>query len=89
MENKESDAEETVPENAKDIVPPIDVDLMSHFVAIHRELTDRESAIVERVVSGLTAAEVRGWFLELSMLSVSAAAAKIRALLVVTDESAS
>jgi hypothetical protein len=86
MENKES---KVVPQNVNDVVPPIDVDLMSHFVAIHRELTDRESAIVERVVSGLTAAEVRRWFLELSMLSVSAAAAKLRALLAVTEETES
>jgi FixJ family two-component response regulator len=67
-------------------VPPIDVDLMAHFTAIHDELTERERAIVERVMSGLTAAEVRRWFLELSMVSVSDAAARIRALLEDTEE---
>nr|HEX4316246.1 hypothetical protein [Kofleriaceae bacterium] len=70
-----------VPENANDVLPPIDPSTMAHFVAVQSALTPEERAIASEVAAGLTAAELRAWFAELSKLSVPDSVARIRNLI--------
>lgn len=69
-----------VPENATDIVPPLEPALMAHFSAIQSSLTFEENAMVQRVASALSAGEIRVWFVALSKLTVEDAVARIREL---------
>lgn len=71
----------TVPENATDVIPPIDPQTMAHFVAVQSALTPEESAIAREVARELSAAELRAWFDELSKLSVPEAVEKVRKLI--------
>lgn len=70
----------SVPENATDVLPPIDPQTMAHFVAVQSQLTPEEGAIAREVAKELSAAELRAWFDELSKLSVPDAVAKVRKL---------
>lgn len=72
---------EMVPENAIDVLPPIEPAVMAHYIAVQNELTAMESAIVRRIASELNAGEVRVWFVALSKLAVPDAVAKIRQLI--------
>jgi hypothetical protein len=74
-------APETVPENATDVLPPIDPQTMAHFVAVQSALTPEEGAIAREVAKELSAAELRAWFDELSKLSVPEAVEKVRKLI--------
>lgn len=69
-----------VPENATDIIPPIEPAVMAHFMAIQSALTAEENAMVRRVASALSAGEVRVWFVALSKLTVEDAVLRIRDL---------
>ena len=64
-----------VMDDAFDVIPPIDPQTMSHFIAVQSALKPEEAAVAREVASKLTAAELRGWFDELSKLSVPDAAA--------------
>jgi hypothetical protein len=70
-----------VPENATDVLPPIDPQTMAHFIAVQSALTPEEGAIARDVAKELGAAELRAWFDELSKLSVPEAVAKVRKLI--------
>jgi hypothetical protein len=70
-----------VPENATDVLPPIDPQTMAHFVAVQSVLTPEESAIAREVAKELSATELRAWFDELGALSVPDAVAKVRKLI--------
>lgn len=74
-------APETVPENATDVLPPIDPQTMAHFVAVQSALTPEEGAIAREVAKELSAAELRVWFDELRKLSVPEAVEKVRKLI--------
>jgi hypothetical protein len=76
-----SAAQENVPENATDVLPPIDPQTMAHFIAVQSALTPEEAAIAREVAKDLSAAELRAWFDELSKLSVPDAVAKVRKLI--------
>ena len=78
MENRKA---ELVPENANDVLPPIDPAVMAHYVAIQNELTNTEAAIVRRIASALNAGEIRVWFVALSKLAVPDAVATLRKLI--------
>lgn len=69
-----------VPENANDVLPPIDPQTMAHFVAVQSALTAEEASLAREVAKELSAAELRAWFDELSTLSVPDAVAKVRKL---------
>lgn len=70
-----------VPENATDVLPPIDPQTMAHFVAVQSALTPEEAAIAREVARELSATELRTWFDELSKLDVTEAVAKVRKLI--------
>src|SRR5687767_8075688 len=70
-----------VPENATDVLPPIDPQTMAHFIAVQSALTPEEAAIAREVAKELSAAELRTWFDELSKLSVPDAVEKVRKLI--------
>ena len=76
-----TDAGAGVPENANDVLPPIDPAAMAHFIAVQAALTPEESAIARAVAAGLSASELRAWFEELRALSVPQAVEKIRVLI--------
>jgi hypothetical protein len=69
---------DVVPENATDVLPPIEPQMMTHFIAVQSGLAPDEAAIAREVVRELSAAELRAWFEELSRLSVLDAVAKVR-----------
>jgi hypothetical protein len=71
----------SVPDNANDVLPPIDPQTMAHFVAVQSALTPEESAIAREVAKELSAADLRAWFDELSTLSVPDAVTKVRKLI--------
>ena len=75
------DAVATVPENASDVLPPIDPQTMAHFIAVQSALTPEEGAMAREVAKELGAAELRAWFDELSKLSVPDAVEKVRKLI--------
>lgn len=80
---------ESVPDNALDIIPPIDPQTMAHFIAVQSALKPEEAAVAREVASKLTAAELRGWFDELSKLTVPQAVQKIRVLIAGNTEAVS
>lgn len=77
----EVNEESAVPENANDVLPPIDPQTMAHFVAVQSALTPEESAIAREVAKELSASELRAWFDELGKLSVPEAVEKVRKLI--------
>ncbi len=83
------EAEGEVPDNALDIIPPIDPQTMAHFIAVQSALKPEEAAVAREVASKLTAAELRGWFDELSKLTVPQAVQKIRVLVAGNTEAVS
>ena len=72
---------EPVPENATDVLPPIDPQTMAHFVAVQSALTPEEAAVAREVAKELSATELRAWFDDLSALSVPDAVAKVQKLI--------
>ncbi|MBX3156771.1 MAG: hypothetical protein KF773_12265 [Deltaproteobacteria bacterium] len=78
---KAVEAAEVVPENATDVLPPIDPQTMAHFIAVQSALAPEEAAIAREVAKELSAAELRAWFDELSKLAVPDAVAKVRKLI--------
>lgn len=74
------EAEGEVPDNALDIIPPIDPQTMAHFIAIQSALQPEEAALAREVASTLGPAELRAWFDELSKLTVAQAVQRIRVL---------
>ena len=79
----------TVPENATDVLPPIDPQTMAHFIAIQSALKPEEAVMARDVAGNLGAAELRAWFDELSKLSVPQAVQKIRVLIAGNTEAVS
>jgi hypothetical protein len=70
-------------------LPPIDPQTMAHFIAIQSALDPKEAALARDVASTLGPAELRGWFEELSKLSVPQAVQKIRVLIAGNTEAVS
>lgn len=88
VEAEEADGD-PVMDDAFDVIPPIDPQTMSHFIAVQSALKPEEAAVAREVASKLTAAELRGWFDELSKLSVPQAVQKIRVLIAGNTEAVS
>lgn len=63
------------------VPPPLDPRAMAHVIAIQAALEPNEVAYVKEVAKELSPAELRGWFDELSKLTVPQAVAKIRTLI--------
>ncbi len=61
--------------------PPLDPAAMAHVVAIQSALDPHEVAYIQEVARELSPAELRGWFDELSKLSVPDAIVRIRGLI--------
>ncbi len=70
-----------IPENASDVLPPIDAETMTHFIAIQSALKPEEAAVARDVAGNLSAAELHAWFDELKKLTVPQAVQKIRVLI--------
>jgi hypothetical protein len=62
-------------------LPPIDPQMMAHFIAVQSALTPEEAALAREVASELTATELRAWFDTLAALSVPDAVAKVRTMI--------
>lgn len=77
----DTDAHVPAPDNAHDVLPPIDPQTMAHFIAVQSALTPEESAIAREVAKDLTAAELRAWFDDLSKLTVPEAVERVRKLI--------
>lgn len=78
-----------LPDNATDVLPPIDPQTMAHFIAIQSALKPDEAAMARDVASNLPAAELHAWFDELKKLSVPQAVQKIRVLIAGNTEAVS
>jgi hypothetical protein len=63
------------------VPPPLDPTAMAHVIAIQAALEPNEVSYVKEVAKELSPAELRGWFDELSKLTVPQAVAKIRTLI--------
>lgn len=74
---------------ATDALPPMDPQTMAHFIAIQSALKPEEAALAREVAGNLGPAELRGWFDELSKLSVPQAVQKIRVLIAGNTEAVS
>ncbi len=70
-------------------LPPLDPATMAHFIAVQSALKPEEAALAREVASTLGPAELRGWFDELSKLSVPQAVQKIRVLIAGNTEAVS
>ena len=70
-------------------LPPIDPQMMAHFIAIQSALKPEEAALAREVASTLGPAELRGWIEELGKLSVPQAVQKIRVLVAGNTEAVS
>lgn len=62
-------------------LPPLDPTAMAHVVAIQSALEPHEVAYIQQVAKELSPGELRGWFDELSKLSVPDAVARVRNLI--------
>ena len=62
-------------------VPPLDPAAMAHVIAIQSALEPHEVAYVQAIAKEFSPAELRGWFDELSKLSVPDAVTRIRGLI--------
>jgi hypothetical protein len=78
-----------VPENATDVLPPIDPQTMAHFIAIQSALKPEEAAMARDVASNLSAHDLHAWFDELKKLTVPQAVQKIRVLIAGNTEAVS
>ncbi len=85
----EQNATNTVPENATAIIPPIDAETMTHFIAIQSALKPEEAALAREVAANFGAAELHAWFDELKKLTVPQAVQKIRVLIAGNTEAVS
>lgn len=81
--------EDVVPDNATDVIPPIDPETMAHFIAIQSALKPEEAALAREVAGNLRAAELHAWFDELKKLTVPQAVQKIRVLIAGNTEAVS
>ena len=72
-----ADAQEPLAEKTE-ALPPLDPNLMGHFIAIQAGLTPPEAALARQIAAELSPQEMRMWLAELSTLSVPDAVAKIR-----------
>ncbi len=70
-------------------VPPLDPTTMAHFIAVQSALKPEEAALAREVAGTLDPAALRGWFDELSKLSVPQAVQKIRVLIAGNTEAVS
>ncbi|MFN0246133.1 MAG: hypothetical protein ACKV2T_04445 [Kofleriaceae bacterium] len=82
-------AVDVVPDNATDVIPPIDPETMTHFIAIQSALKPEEAALAREVAGNLRAAELHAWFDELKKLTVPQAVQKIRVLIAGNTEAVS
>ncbi|MGE0402456.1 MAG: hypothetical protein AB7T06_37485 [Kofleriaceae bacterium] len=78
---KSSVIDTSVPENAAAIIPPIDAETMTHFIAVQSALKPEEAALAREVAGNLSAPELHAWFDELKKLTVPQAVQKIRTLI--------
>ncbi len=62
-------------------IPPLDPAAMAHVIAVQSALEPQEVAYVQAIAKEFSPAELRGWFDELSTLSVPDAVARIRGLI--------
>ena len=72
-----------------EVLPALDPQTMSHFIAIQSALKPEEAALAREVAGNLGPAELRSWFDELSKLSVPQAVQKIRVLIAGNTEAVS
>ena len=70
-------------------VPPIDPAAMAHVIAIQSVLEPQEVAYVQAIAKEFSPAELRGWFEELSKLSVPDAVTRIRGIIAGQKDGAS
>lgn len=80
---------DVVEQPAESALPPSDPQTMAHFIAVQSALKPEEAALAREVASTLGPAELRGWFDELSKLSVPQAVQKIRVLIAGNTEAVS
>jgi len=64
---------------------PLDPAAMAHVVAVQSALDPKEVAYIQQIAKELSPAELRGWFDELSKLSVPDAVARVRGLIARND----
>ena len=62
-------------------LPALDPAAMAHVIAVQSALEPQEVAYVQAIAKEFTPAELRGWFDELSKLSVPDAVTRIRGLI--------
>jgi len=62
-------------------LPPLEPAMLGHFAAVQAALSPEDRALAQEVAKDLGPAELRAWFDELSKLSVSDAAARIRTVI--------
>lgn len=67
--------------NPAEALPPIEPQMMAHFIAVQSALKPEEAALAREVAGELAPAELRAWFDELGALRVPDAVAKIRSLI--------
>ena len=70
-------------------VPPLDPAAMAHVIAVQSALEPHEVAYVQAISKEFSPTELRGWFDELSKLSVPDAVTRIRGLIAGKDGGAS
>lgn len=81
MRAAEQGARAHLPENATDVLPPLDSQTLAHFIVIQSALEPEEAKRTSELVRHLGAAELRSWFGELAKLTVPQAVQSIRAQL--------
>jgi len=81
MRAAEHGARAALPENATDVLPPLEPQTLAHFIVIQSALEPEEAKRTSEIVRNLGAAELRTWFGELSKLPVSQAVQSIRSQL--------
>jgi hypothetical protein len=89
LEAPQLGAARTLPANATDVLPPIELRAITHFMAVQSALAPEEAARARDHADRLGAAELRAWFDELSKLSVAQAVQRIRGVIAGTTEAAS
>ncbi len=62
-------------------LPPLDPAAMAHVIAVQSALEPQEVAYIQAIAKELSPAELRGWFDELSKLSVPDAVTRVRGLI--------
>jgi hypothetical protein len=64
-----------------DPLPTLDPAALAHFAAIQGALTFRESMLARALAAELSPADLRAWLMDLRVLSVADAVAKVRSVL--------